>query len=178
MDKIAQLSPKDRSELFKETAAQKNILPAIIEKDFWVCWVLSKIFSNDSLSKKVLFKGGTSLSKAFGIIERFSEDIDLILDWDVINDSPLGDRSKTKQLKRNKEIIISSRQYIINQIMPEMKNLVGHVCDIEIQSDMPDIIKIQYPDSFSETYLRPEIHLEIGPLALVKRPSDHYRTSA
>ncbi|MDA3814346.1 MAG: nucleotidyl transferase AbiEii/AbiGii toxin family protein [Candidatus Cloacimonetes bacterium] len=54
---------------------------AIVEKDFWVVWTLDKLFSEEKLSKILMFKGGTSLSKIFGLIERFSEDIDLILNW-------------------------------------------------------------------------------------------------
>ena len=55
--------------------------PAVVEKDFWVCWVLSRLFGDPLLKQHIVFKGGTSLSKVFGIIERFSEDIDLVLDW-------------------------------------------------------------------------------------------------
>jgi len=55
MNKVAQLSAKERTELFSESAAKKGINPAIIEKDFWVCWVLQKIFSEPSLKNKLLF---------------------------------------------------------------------------------------------------------------------------
>jgi hypothetical protein len=65
MDTIVKLSPKQRSELFRETAARKGITNAIAEKDFWVTWVLSKIFSDPQLSTLIIFKGRTSLSKAF-----------------------------------------------------------------------------------------------------------------
>jgi len=81
MDKIAGLSITERSELFSETAAQRGMTPAIVEKDFWVTWTLDKLFSHPDLSRILMFKGGTSLSKVFGLIERFSEDVDLILDW-------------------------------------------------------------------------------------------------
>ena len=83
MDKVAKLSTQERKELFGEAAAKKGVTPAIIEKDFWVTWVLSKLFSNVELSRILMFKGGTSLSKVFKQIERFSEDIDLfqIGDW-------------------------------------------------------------------------------------------------
>ena len=80
MDKIANLPDQERSELFNETAVKKGISPAVIEKDFWVCWVLKHLFTMDMVKSNIVFKGGTSLSKVFGIIKRFSEDIDLILD--------------------------------------------------------------------------------------------------
>ncbi|MDR1123358.1 MAG: nucleotidyl transferase AbiEii/AbiGii toxin family protein [Elusimicrobiota bacterium] len=61
-----------------------NIPPVIIEKDFWVYWVLGKIFADGELQKIRCFKGSTALSKVLKVIERFSEDIDLILDWNII----------------------------------------------------------------------------------------------
>ncbi len=85
MDNIAGLLPEERSQIFSETAAQMGITPAIVEKDFWVCWVLEKIFSSESLKSKLLFTGGTSLSKVYNVIERFSEDIDLILDCGILS---------------------------------------------------------------------------------------------
>ena len=51
----------------------------IVEKDFWVCFLLRMIFSLPELADKFVFKGGTSLSKVFGIIKRYSEDVDLSL---------------------------------------------------------------------------------------------------
>lgn len=55
-----------------------------IEKDLWVCYMLDYLFHRCALKDNLPFKGGTSLSKAYGLIERFSEDIDLILDWRVL----------------------------------------------------------------------------------------------
>ena len=80
-EKVALLPSHQRAELFSETAARRQLSPAVVEKDFWVCWVLGRFFADPWLPSKILFKGGTSLSKVFHLIERFSEDIDLILDW-------------------------------------------------------------------------------------------------
>ena len=74
MNSIAVLVDDKRRELFSESSAKKGISPAIVEKDFWVCWVLFRLFEHAELSCKILFKGGTSLSKVFYLIERFSED--------------------------------------------------------------------------------------------------------
>ena len=73
MDNITRLSPEERSQVFSETSARMGTTAAIIEKDFWVCWVLEKIFVAKNLRNKLLFKGGTSLSKVYKVIERFSE---------------------------------------------------------------------------------------------------------
>lgn len=79
MDKFTALSEEERRAAFQETANRQGILPIIIEKDFWVCWVLKHIFEHKELAEHITFKGGTSLSKAYRLIERFSEDIDLTI---------------------------------------------------------------------------------------------------
>lgn len=79
MNKIALLPATDRRALFTETGARMGLPPFHVEKDFWVCWVLSVFFDNPEVGPNLTFRGGTSLSKAWGIIERFSEDIDLAM---------------------------------------------------------------------------------------------------
>ena len=105
MDKVARLPAQQRSELFSETATQKGTTPAVVEKDFWVTWVLNRLFQEPDLARLLMFKGGTSISKVYNLIERFSEDIDLVLDWRVLGgDDPLAERSKTKQAQLNAAI--------------------------------------------------------------------------
>ena len=82
--RVARLPARERSELFSETATQKGTTPAVVEKDFWVTWVLNRLFQEPDLARLLMFKGGTSLSKVYHLIERFSEDIDLVLDWRVL----------------------------------------------------------------------------------------------
>jgi predicted nucleotidyltransferase component of viral defense system len=77
MDRIAAGPSSDRRDLFRESASRLGMNPAIVEKDFWVCWILKLLFEEPALKNQMVFKGGTSLSKVFGLIERFSEDIDL-----------------------------------------------------------------------------------------------------
>ena len=81
MRNIARLSDNDRRELFRNTADKMGLNDAIVEKDFWVCFTLDYLFHRSLWKESITFKGGTSLSKAFHLISRFSEDIDLILDW-------------------------------------------------------------------------------------------------
>ena len=84
MDRVANLPAKQRAELFQEAGARRGTGSAVTEKDFWVCWVLKRLFADPALKEHIVFKGGTTLSKVFGIIERFSEDVDLILDWRLL----------------------------------------------------------------------------------------------
>ena len=84
LEKIATAAAAERKAIFIEAAAIKNMSAAMVEKDFWVCWTLNRLFSDVEMQDILCFKGGTSLSKVFGVIERFSEDIDLISDWNTV----------------------------------------------------------------------------------------------
>jgi hypothetical protein len=176
MESVARLSPAERRELFAETAARKRMTPAIVEKDFWVCWTLGRLFAHPELSRLLMFKGGTSLSKVFGLIERFSEDIDLILDWRVVigEDDPLAERSATKQETLNKTIAAKAVDYIGGELLAMVSQVVDPVCRCELAADDLYAINVIYPAAFSDVYLRPEVRLEIGPLA-AWMPYDHYR---
>ena len=111
---MLELKRSELEELLTETACNLGVQPAIIEKDVWVCTVLERLFSDSLLRDHLVFKGGTSLSKVYKLINRFSEDIDLILDWRLFGygsgekDPYILRSSKTKQDRFNKEIIRSS----------------------------------------------------------------------
>ena len=107
MNRVAALSERERNELFVLTAERRGMgSVAVIEKDFWVCWTLKQLYEHPVLSKQLIFKGGTSLSKVFGLIDRFSEDVDLVLDWRVVdvNQDPTAKRSNTKQHQLNEDL--------------------------------------------------------------------------
>jgi len=176
MESVACLSSIERRELFVETAARAHMTPAVVEKDFWVCWTLGRLFAQPDLSRLLMFKGGTSLSKVFRLIERFSEDIDLILDWRVLvgEDNPLATRSHTKQEAWNKAIDTKAVDYIARTLSATVKQIVAPVCRCELAVDDPHTLNVGYPAAFSDTYLRPEVRLEIGPLA-AWLPYDSYR---
>jgi len=80
MDDFVKLDPRERGVFFDGTSASRGIQAQIVEKDFWVCWTLKELFKLPTIGEHLIFKGGTSLSKVFKIIERFSEDIDISLD--------------------------------------------------------------------------------------------------
>jgi hypothetical protein len=176
MESVARLSSAERRELFAETAARKGMTPAIVEKDFWVCWTLGRLFAHPDLSRLLMFKGGTSLSKVFNLIERFSEDIDLILDWRVVvgEDDPLAERSATKQEALNKTIDAKAVDYIGGEMLAMIAGAVDPICRCAVAEDDLHALNVQYPAAFSDAYLRPEVRLEIGPLA-AWMPYDHYR---
>ena len=172
MEKVAKFTEKERSELFRATAAKKGLIEAFIEKDFWVCLVLKSIFESEGLKEHLLFKGGTSLSKCYNLINRFSEDIDLILDWQVLgisDEKVWEERSATQQDKFNGYIDSLGRGYITESIVPGLKEILEEKTNgqtrLDIDKEDGHALTIHYPASFSGSYLLDYIKLEIGPRA-------------
>jgi hypothetical protein len=166
MNSVVALADDKRKELFSEASAKKGISPAIAEKDFWVSWVLLRLFEHPGLSKKILFKGGTSLSKVFHLIERFSEDIDLVLDWRLLTkEDPKKERSKKQQNVFNENLRKSAEEYVQGKVMAWVKEAVGDICRIDIDKDDKRVIPIHYPGVFGDQYLRSDIRLEVGPFS-------------
>lgn len=153
MDKVARLPNAQRSELFSETAARMGVTPAVVEKDFWVTWVLDRLFASPELARLLMFKGGTSLSNAYRLIERFSEDIDLILDWRVLNsDDPLAERSKAQQERLNEAINAQAQNYIGGELLARVKAQLAGVCRCAIEREDPHVINVRYPGAFADDY--------------------------
>ncbi len=172
MRKIAKVSAKDREALFRNTAAKMGMSEAIIEKDFWVCYMLDYLFHRCAWKENLAFKGGTSLSKAYDLIERFSEDIDLILDWRVLGygiNEPWEERSNTKQDIFNKEAgskaEIFLRESFLPAIISDLTAELGADVKCFIDADDGQTVKFSYPNSFSDQSILQEIRLEIGALA-------------
>lgn len=172
MHRIARLSEKDRQELIIATASKMRISEAIVEKDFWVCYCLDYLFHDCRWKDAFAFKGGTSLSKAYGLIERFSEDIDLILDWRVIGytkDEPWETRSNTKQLKFLEDAKQRLFDFLKNEFLTELKNdmeeRLGKSVYVYINEDDSGTVHFKYPNSFTDNSILNEIRLEIGAMA-------------
>lgn len=172
MEKVAKLAEKERNELFRATADKKGVTEALIEKDFWACLLLKTIFESKGLKENLLFKGGTSLSKCYKLINRFSEDIDLILDWRILgisDEEAWEERSGTKQDRFNNEIDALGRIYIAESIVPYLdmilKEKTNQQVSLKIDEVDGHIIIVHYPTSFSDSYLLDYIKLEIGPRA-------------
>ncbi|MDP8244454.1 MAG: nucleotidyl transferase AbiEii/AbiGii toxin family protein [Candidatus Hinthialibacter antarcticus] len=173
MDKVAMLKDNERKEIFESSASIRGWNPAIIEKDFWVCWTLQKLFSSSLLGNNIVFKGGTSLSKVYHLIERFSEDIDLVLNWKLLgyddeNNDPWSDQpSNTQQNRFNQEVNQKAQNYLIGTFEPHLKERMASVPSVNASVSTEDelVINVEYPAAFDLKALRPEIKLEIGPLA-------------
>lgn len=124
MEGMATALAEDRRDLFSETAHERGLSPVIIEKDFWVCWVLKQVTELESVGPNLIFKGGTSLSKAFGIIQRFSEDIDLSIQRAYLGFTgeldPEQSTSRTKQRISVQELREACRECVWSVLHPAL----------------------------------------------------------
>ncbi len=176
MDTWAKATPEDREALFNQTAVTKGISPEIVEKDFWVCWTLHQVFQLRDFPR-LIFKGGTSLSKAFGIIQRFSEDIDLVINRHQLGFNDQNDPANqqgTKLRERTIERLKSScRNVITGEFMPRLDERIrsiigGHGWSLEIDPNAPDgdTVELKYPagvpSALARGYIRRAVRLELG----------------
>lgn len=176
MDTWAKAAPEDREALFNQTATAKGISPEIVEKDFWVCWILHQVFQFKPFPR-LIFKGGTSLSKAFGIIQRFSEDIDLVINRHELgfnDENDPANQQRTKLRDRTIEKLKSScRNVIADEFLPKLevrlRSLIGEQdWTLDIDPDAPDgdTVEFKYPagipHSLAKGYIKRAVRLELG----------------
>lgn len=151
MNKIEflQLIANDRKEVFIEVATQTGMTPFAVEKDWWVSRCLEIIFQLD-VAKHLVFKGGTSLSKAWKLIDRFSEDVDLAIDQDFLM-SPTNNWSKKEKTMLRKLAGVYATQNFFPEIEKAFKaqgyqNLVFDIVKTNESDKDPNVLKIFYPN--------------------------------
>lgn len=174
MNRIARMSADERAAIFAETADRKGLSEAIIEKDFWVCWVLKQLFSIEALSGRLLFKGGTSLSKIFHAINRFSEDIDVAVDYVALGFT--GERdprregiSKTRRGVILAEMMAECQRYIGGEFLKVVKErceetLGRGAWSLAVSEQDPNVVRFHYPPASTKSlaYVAPQVVLELG----------------
>lgn len=127
MDSFLKLPAAERKLVFEETAKRYDVRNFIvIEKDFWVCWTLKQIFGHTQLAPHLTFKGGTSLSKAYQIIDRFSEDIDLTISRTApylidILDPMANDISGKERQRRIDTLKITAQKFVAEVAKPTLE---------------------------------------------------------
>lgn len=171
MDNFLKTSTSDRLSVFTEAAFSLGINLTVLEKDFWVCWTLSQLFNNKELFDHMVFKGGTSLSKSYGLIDRFSEDCDLTINRSILNvkdPSEAGISSKELQ-RRIDSLILSIRAYIKDFILPVLanacKNSINNDEEWKLDIDQDGLtILFSYPtaNDINNQYVQKTIKLELG----------------
>lgn len=177
MDSVAKSSRRDRAQLF-QTAESKHALripAAIIEKDFWVCWALHRIFTVLRFRPQLIFKGGTSLSKVFKVIDRFSEDVDLSLSrrdlgFADARDPEQAGIAKNEAKRRLEALVEQCKLTVKDKLLPELRRDFESVLgssgwSVELDVDDPQTVIFAYPQSDitgALKYVRPAIRLEMG----------------
>jgi hypothetical protein len=166
--------PEDERRLYIEQAAiRRSLSPIILEKDFWVCWLLGILFESE-FAGSLVFKGGTSLSKVFGVIDRFSEDIDLSLSPAFLN-LPEAGTSRNQANKWMTRAEAACSVAVQNQIGPVLEAAVTGVLGksnrpwFEFLTDPATnspVLLYHYPSTQSAgfEYLRRAVKLEFGSL--------------
>ena len=163
---------EDRRSLILNTAQALKLSPAIVEKDLWVTLALDYLFHRCPYAHAFVFKGGTSLSKAYGLISRFSEDLDLILDWRILGyerNEPWTFRSNTKQDLFNKQANARAATFIAGELKDkvdaDLKAEWGTETRVEADAQDLQTLLVHYPRLYDQDGLLQVIRLEIGPLA-------------
>ncbi len=165
------LSTEQRNQLLSQTAARMGVDPVIVEKDLWVSAILGTLFSHPKTKDSFIFKGGTSLSKVYGAIQRFSEDIDLILDWRLLgiggpeNDPWDATRSRTKQDTFNKRLGEQGNEFLRTEFVPFLRSELPDVVEVSVSDSVDQGVVIRYPAVYTSDYVQEGVLLEIGPLA-------------
>ena len=164
-------------ELFKQLSVKTGIQAQAIEKDAWVTLVLRIIF-NSKISEHLVFKGGTSLSKAYKLIQRFSEDIDLAIDREYLGFKGELTKGQIRKLRRKSHDFVSNE--ILNTLISEFENLnidkqlyKVEVKNTKISDQDPETVEIIYQSVFKELpYIEQKVLVEIGARSLLE-PSEN-----
>ena len=161
IDDVVRETDSYRAELCRQVQNDSGVDCVMLEKDIWVTYVLEKIFADQELSRILRFKGGTSLSKAHHIIQRFSEDVDLVLDWTPF--LGIGDpnelRSRTKQAKYNELMNTTAGSYVCGEFRHRLQSVLGDVCKVELDPVESLNLHVTYPRCFSDSYITPDVKL-------------------
>jgi len=173
------LSHEDQKLAYQNAALTLKTEAVILEKDFWVSWLLGMLFSLPDIAPHLVFKGGTSLSKVFGVIDRFSEDIDLCLLPDFVGADTAGFDALTSRGKRDAAVMemqalcsIKAQAVMMPALEAALVNALGSSAKgawlrFEVDADAKSpIVYFAYPSTQGGGfgYLRREVKLELGTL--------------
>lgn len=176
MDSFLSQPENTRAAAIRESAARMKLHPTPVEKDFWVCYLLRELFSLDCVKDHLIFKGGTSLSKAFGLIERFSEDIDLSIHASAFGiniNSEFNENHPSERSQNNNTLFDAAATFIDQKFIPALQTrLTQSLPELNWRlqpfrrSDDFNIILFHYPwtlnNSAQPHYTTPHVQIEIG----------------
>lgn len=167
--------PRGRlTELIERAADELGMSPAAVEKDFWVCWVMGEMFRS-SEGEYLTLKGGTSLSKCWDLIERFSEDVDLVVDRARLGfgpeNAPETATSRNEQGRRADAVLERCRQHVHDVLLPVLRSAVrdrlsngtGFVAELDPDAADQQTIILRYESLLAAVgHVRPVVKIELG----------------
>lgn len=176
MSNFWEISAAEQKLIFDQASARNGWVPSSIEKDYWVCYTLRHLFAIPELEGNLTFKGGTSLSKAWGLIDRFSEDIDLTIGRDALgfggDAGPEQAGSNKQRSKRLKNLLKACAEFVKTIILPKLiERVVVELgpsgWSMQMDENDPDgqVILFEYPTHFAvdgARYVRPIVKIEFG----------------
>lgn len=183
MDGFARLPEQERRLYFEQTGARLGMAAPLIEKDFWVCWTLRRLFSLDEFGDHLTFKGGTTLSKVYHVIERFSEDVDVAIERGFLgfggaNEPEEGPTGKQQQ-RRVVRLAEACRVAIKDRLLPQLRQAVAsalggdvaHTLTLDPADPDQQTVRFQYPLAITGKlfpYFTASVKIEFG------ARSDHF----
>jgi len=177
MDNFLLLKNADKKIYFDVVANDLGVTVQLIEKDFWVCWMLKTLFSLPTAGSHLTFKGGTSLSKCYNVIKRFSEDVDVSIERTFLTsqesiepDKKQGAKVNQRRLDRLKQ---ACQEKIAEVIIPELEKMTSSALpgigkwEIALDPDYPDnqTVLFTYPsviENGKSGYVQPVVKIELG----------------
>jgi predicted nucleotidyltransferase component of viral defense system len=176
MDRFFTLNDEQRQAVCTTTGDKLKLYEVAVEKDFWVCFILNKLFSLPEWGSRLTFKGGTSLSKGWGLIDRFSEDIDMVIFRGDLGfageDAPEKALTRSQRGKRIKALIKACQKCVKEDIAPALKEAIEQEIpshfDWRLLSDPDDndgqTLLFSYPSVYGDRmmYLRRDVKIEMG----------------
>ena len=176
-DEVLKADADTRAGLFAATAQRLGTTPQNVEKDFWVCWTLDALFNGRDGGPRLLFKGGTSLSKGFGLIKRFSEDIDVTVFRDDLGQAwsieELSQMSRKKREAALDAIKAACEEYINGALLKELAQIAAEAASrtgiaagqltIEPNPDDRQSLLVRYPTAtLVDGYVDKIVKIESG----------------
>ena len=190
MNRFALMPAEDRRVVLTEAGERLQIQPVVLEKDFWVCWMLGLLFGQPKWGVVLVFKGGTALSKVFGIIRRFSEDIDLSVSPAALGISESEVEHATSRRQRDQwmeNLEAACSQWVRQQLQPELERSIRAVLGVrpedkdwlEFETDantQSPVLLFYYPSALAPgaSYIIRWVKLEFGSLT-DQRPTGVHR---
>ncbi len=176
------LPTDEQRQLLGSAASSSGRAPNVIEKDIWLCFVLQQLFTTPE-RKAMAFKGGTSLSKVYSVIKRFSEDVDVTIDYRELGcETPL---SELKNLSGRHRAALAEKlkervsHYTHNVIQPHLKTAVDKLgctkgCAVNV-SDNGEELRVFYPSGVANSsgYMREFVLIEFGGRNIVEPHEVH-----